>query len=119
MALEPQSKTIGEYTYTVRPLTAKKGTRALTRLIANSNPTEWSEETLDYFENLFVPNTSVEGGGLKGAPDLGAIYELHFVDRYYEYIQWLMFCIKVNFGSFFEKAKMQAEKNKAASSESE
>lgn len=116
MAIEPQSKQIGEHTYIVLPLTAKKGTRGLNRLLKNPDPSDWDEKDQDYFEGLFIPNTSVSGGNYVGEPDLAGLYELHFVNRYFEYLEWLMFCVKVNWGSFFEKANAMAKAKSAARS---
>lgn len=119
MAIEPQTRQIGEHTYTVLPMTAKKGTRALARLLKSPDPTEWDEKDRDYFEALFLPNTTVSGGSYIGDLDLGGLYELHFVDRYFEYLEWLAFCIQVNWKSFFEKANATMKAKSAARSAGE
>lgn len=35
------------------------------------------------------------------APRVADVFDLHFSDNYLEMVQWLMFCLEVNFSSFF------------------
>jgi hypothetical protein len=85
---------------------------------AGGNPVAWSEEDADYFRDLFLPQTSVTGGGYgTKEPGLGSVFELHFVDRYSEYFEWIAFCIEVNFKRFFEEAAARKTANATSANE--
>lgn len=112
--IESKTKVIDGLKYTVTQLGAKKGMRALTRLarllgpaFASGDQTEamaglfsrLTEDDVEYFCDTFAPLTTVEQDGK--APQLSSIFEIHFTGNYSSMLQWLLFCIEVNFGDFF------------------
>ena len=127
---EAESVTIGPYNYSVTPLDAVRGREAVLRYARILSATSaaaaatagdeeakgiaasaafiasFSSDDMTYFCDLFAPNTSVKGNGMKGAPQLDAIFAKHFAKRYGDMMKWLSFCFKVNgFESFFGQAK--------------
>jgi hypothetical protein len=66
-----------------------------------------TEEDLDYFCDQFAKVTDVvivDEKGNRKSPRLSTVMALHFVgDRFGDLFDWLLFCLEVNFGSFFGK----------------
>jgi hypothetical protein len=60
------------------------------------------EEDFEFLCDTFAKHTAVTGGdyGSK-APQLDSIFDAHFVAKYPEMLQWLVFCLEVNFAGFF------------------
>jgi hypothetical protein len=137
--LKTSTKTIGGYTYRVTQLDAVRGRRALGRLgrvigsafeaLQGKADEEGltsalgkllsglSDADVDYFCDLFSACTSVSGGSFGDGlePQLESVFATHFAGRYGEMLQWLIFCLQANFGSFFgEAAKLMASKSAAA-----
>ncbi len=128
--LETKSKTIGDHDYKVTQLGAGKGRKVLVRLLktcgpafalaAQGNPTEalgklasdLDEETLDYLVEAFAARTELDGIGLAG------IMELHFAANYGEMLEWLGFCIQLNYSSFLSALAKKAPKADALATDS-
>ena len=104
---------IGDYTYHVTQMGAIQGRDTLARLIAVAGPIMGEENgaglrhlkpaDLQQLSDDMAKLTEVELPDGK-RPLLSNIYDLHFVGRYDEMFEWLTFCIKINFASFFAKA---------------
>ncbi len=115
--LETKSKAIGDNTYKVTQLGAGKGRKVLVRLLkvcgpafalaASGDTTEalgklaadLDEETADYLCETFAARTEVELSNGKSV-DLASIMELHFAGNYGEMLEWLGFCVQLNYASF-------------------
>lgn len=114
---------IGAHAYKVTQLDAVTGRRAFARLVKLIGPamaklkdgeeeaalvdllSRIEESDLDYFCDTFSPVTEVSGGQYsKAAPQLDTVFLTHFAGEYLAMTQWLVFCIKVNFRSFFAGA---------------
>ncbi len=125
--LKPETKTVGGHSYTTTPLDAVRGRRVFMRLARIVGPAfaqlnagqdeasqarafgeaikNLSEDDLDYFCDVFAEATTVSGGNYGSkAPVLKDVFPLHFTANYGEMTVWLVFCMKVNFGSFFASA---------------
>lgn len=131
MALEKQSKTIGEFTYDVTSLGAKVGNRVLMKLAKSVGPAfllaagggakgidvgraseairEMNEDDFEWIVQQFATKTDVTLADGR-SPSLGnpAMFDMHFAGLYAEELQWLEFCIEVNFGPFFLALKQKA-----------
>lgn len=134
-----ESQRIGVHTYKVTQLDAITGRRAFTRLLKLIGPAmskldgmgesslaramaelvgHLEEGDVDYFCDTFSAVTEVSGGKYaKAAPQLDTVFLSHFAGEYLEMTQWLVFCMKVNFASFFAGAG-QALGNQAPSDSS-
>jgi hypothetical protein len=122
--LETVTKEIEGTTYEVRQLDAVKGRKVFVRFakliapalaeiqgqkdpnaalgrVVSTFAAGIDEETLDYFCDAFAPTTCIVEGAKK--PELSKVFALHFAGKYFELVQWLVFCFEVNFGSFFHK----------------
>lgn len=125
MALEKQSKQIGDYTYEVTQFDAIKGRRVFVRLSNLLGPAfsemksendgnkaigklleNLKEVDLDYFCDAFAECTEVGGGDFAEGktPKLKAIFGLHFAGKYFAMFEWLTFALEVNYQSFFDEA---------------
>ncbi len=129
MSLETKSKTIGATEYVVRQLPATKGRLVLLRLAKALGPVAASisatkdkhsamaeslekaissvtDDDFTFLCNTFADSTDVTINDDKGrrSPKLATIFDLHFAGNYLEMVQWLVFCVEVNFGSFFAAA---------------
>ncbi len=119
--LETKSKTIGDHDYRVTQLGATKGRKVLVRLLKACGPafslaaegrstealgklaSDLDEETLDYLCETFAARTDMD------EKPLAPVMELHFAGNYGEMVEWLGFCVQLNFESFFSVlAKKQA-----------
>jgi len=107
---EVKSKTIKDCTYEVTQLGAIKVRSLLTRLarILGSGGGDMAkslglitEEDMTYVCDAFAELTVVHQPDGK-APYLKNCFDLHFAGKYDEMIQWLMFCLEINFGSFLD-----------------
>jgi hypothetical protein len=130
MALKRETKVIGETEYQTTQLDAVTARRVFLRLAKLLAPMaaeigdgkgggekmfralataiqSASEEDLDYFCDQFAKVTDVvivDEKGNRKAPRLSSIMALHFVgDKFGDLFDWLLFCLEVNFGSFFGK----------------
>lgn len=118
--MKTQTRRIGAYDYTVTQLDAIRGRRAFVRLTKILGPAiaaggtkgdsaafeaffdHLSEAEMDYFCDLFADVTAVSGGSFdKRAPQLKDIFLTHFAGDYASMMSWLIFCVEVNFSSFF------------------
>lgn len=108
-----ESQKIGDYTYHVTQMGANQGRDTLARLLAIAGPI-FAEDGGKGLANLkpadlqllcddFAKLTEVELENGK-RPLLSNIFDSHFVGIYDEMFDWLTFCIKLNFQSFFAKA---------------
>lgn len=129
MGLKTEAKTIGAYTYKVTALNALDGRKVFVRLVKMVGPglsaykaspdmasaltqgmgaliSALSEEDVEHLCNKLSASTEVSGGdyGEKRRPQLDGVFLTHFAANYFEMIEWLIFALEVNFGSFFEKA---------------
>lgn len=126
-AFKVESKRIGAHDYKVTQLNAVTGRRVFTRLFKLVGPAmaktegrkgddalaaamtglleHLSEDDVDYFCDVFSAVTSVSGGAYsKAAPQLADVFLSHFAGEYLAMMQWLAFCMQVNFRSFFAGA---------------
>jgi hypothetical protein len=129
-----KTKSIGAHDYTVEPHGAIKGRAILLRLAKVVGPAlsgvtkdNWgdklsqlfgnlSEDDLTFFCNEFAAKTMVstpDGGQLL----LSKVFDVHFQDAYLELLQWLGFCVEVNFGGFFRGAAAQIKGSAASPAE--
>lgn len=117
--LEAQTRDIGKHTYTVTPLDAIKGRRAFVRLANAAAPvlsrasspedlvgtllSALSEKDVDHFCDLFGLTSTVTGGDYGERTPLltNNTFMNHFAGNYLDLLEWLAFCVEVNFGSFF------------------
>jgi hypothetical protein len=117
--IKSESKQIGLHLYTVEQLGAIRGREIfvrLVRLLGSSVDTikgdagavlakaaaNFSELDMSAFCEAFAAKTDVTGGEYATAhPQLSNIFDVHFAGNYSELVEWLIFCFKVNFGSFF------------------
>lgn len=128
MALEKVTKVIGETEYEVTQLDAIRGRKVMVRLAKAFAPVlaggksadglarlgealaNISDDDVDFLCDTFAPSTSVistDAQGRRVAPQLSKIFGLHFAGKYDELIQWLYFCLEVNFGSFVKRLQSQ------------
>lgn len=116
--LQAQTRIIDGQEFTITPLGAVTGRKALTRLIKTVGPavdkssigallSNINEADVDYFCDLFAKNTRITTGTDKqGNPvqpllsDYGN-FDLMFAANYGTMFSWLKFCLEVNFSSFF------------------
>lgn len=131
MALPVESKMIGEHVYKVTALDALAGRKVMARLLKVLGPamaglskpegkeepgsraaqafadvlSRVTEEDVEALCNAFAPSTEVSAGAYGDkSPRLQGIFAVHFAGRYDELLQWLVFCLQVNFGSVFRVA---------------
>jgi hypothetical protein len=119
-----EERVIGASTYMVSQLGAIAGRAAFLRLVKALGPAlgglvsaggklrgdidfgdlisrvQLSEGDLSYFCDLFAQKTFVklEDGKM---PRLDNVFDAHFAGKYMDLVQWLAFCVKVNFADFF------------------
>jgi len=68
-----------------------------------------TEENLDYLVDTFIPTTKVAGGQLPAPLPLSAVDpDQHFAGAYGEMMQWLGFCLEVNYASFLPGGSIAA-----------
>jgi hypothetical protein len=133
--LKIESKTIGGHEYKVRQLVATKGrlvlltlariigpaaalaagaketgkeeafAKVIEALLANLTPEDFTSLC-----NTFAESTDVVISDEKGRrePKLSNVFDLHFAGNYQEMIDWLVFCVEVNFASFFDGLKAKS-----------
>jgi hypothetical protein len=119
----PQKRAVGTANYEVTPLGALEGSRVFARLLSIAGPVvetiakagpkgdaagaavfaaltqRITPEDLTFFCEVFARWTTVNINGKE--PRLSDIFDEHFSGNYGDMLQWLSFCIEVNFGSFF------------------
>jgi hypothetical protein len=122
--LQKQTKEIDGVTYEVTPLPFGVGQKALMRFlriaapllaaateesknqmalgaaVMKAIPAVISEADLDYFSEQFGNYSRYAHDG-KMVPLVKVNQETHFAGKYYEFFQWLVFCLEVNFSGFF------------------
>jgi hypothetical protein len=127
MLRKSESKVIGEYTYNVTQLGAVTGSKVFLRVLKVLGPLvgakdvgalfdRLKEEDFTYLCEEFAKMSTVQLE--KGAPQLNAIFDVHFAGKYGELIEWLRFCIEVNFGEVLKGDVLKSVGRKAAASES-
>ena len=120
MARVNQSKKIGNHTYEVTPLGAIEGRRVFAKLaqlmggmvgmIAAGGKADMvkgfqafaescTPDVMDFFCDTFSKVTQVHMPDGK-VPYLKDIFDDHFADNYSAMVEWLAFCLEVNFASF-------------------
>ena len=142
MAISVQDRVIGGCTYRVRALGGLTGRSVGLRLFrlagsAFSAGTKdlgavfaklamsLGDDDLTYFCDVFATHTQIIKAGVKAAPtlDMPGIFDLHFAGNYLDMVNWLRFCVEVNFGSVFSGlasvARDSQEKTAVGSSESQ
>lgn len=116
-----KTKKIGNHTYEVTQLGAVEGRRVLAKLGqlmggvvgslaagGKADPVKafqsfteaLSPESMDYFCDTFTKFTQVHRADGK-VLFLKDVFDDHFADNYAEMVEWLVFCLEVNFASFF------------------
>lgn len=78
------------------PLFAGGGKLDLGRVFENLNETDF-----EYLCNAFKPVTMVTGQG-----ELQGIFDIHFTGRYLAMMQWLWFCLELNYGDFLKGSSL-------------
>ena len=115
------SRAIGDITYTVTQLGAKQGRLVLARIARivgaaaeSATPMAAFTQALsdddfvflcDTFAAMTTYHTSTEPSK---EPALAPVFDLHFAGKYAEMLQWLWFCVEVNFASFFDESNLRA-----------
>lgn len=120
MARTNKTRKIGNNDYEVTQLGAIEGRKVFARLAqlmggmvgtlaagGKPNPVEafksfaeaMTPEVMDYFCDTFTKVTVVHRPDGK-APFLKDCFDDHFADNYGEMVEWLTFCLEVNFASF-------------------
>lgn len=125
--LETKTKRIGAHEYRVTVLDAISGRGLFVRLAKIAGPaflnfdgknleasfpkvfgavaSSLTEEDLTVFCDVLGRSTEVAGGDYsQRSPNLADVFALHFAGKYPEMLQWLIFALEVNFGSFFGHA---------------
>ncbi len=105
-----QSKKIGDFTYEVTQLGAITGSKVFVRLLRMIGPAfvgknadlgrifeSLKEEDVQFLYDTFAPLTFIPGVG-----QLDKSFDFHFVGRYMAMVQWLIFCLQVNYGDFLK-----------------
>lgn len=59
-----------------------------------------SEEDFSYVMDVFIPTTSINLGGSDTITLDKEKADLHFAGKYLEMLEWLQFCIEVNYSDF-------------------
>lgn len=118
-----QTKEIGGVTYQVTPVPFGVGRVALVRLLKivspvlseafkqSSNqamaagvlsvlPSSLSDDDISYYAKLFGPYSEFMNGS-EWIKLTDAQQDLHFAGKYYEFLEWLLFAISVNYAPFF------------------
>jgi hypothetical protein len=115
---QSKTKTIGEYEYIVTPLPSEESTEVLRRLsgvlgngvskLAGDSDgiaaigglfSSITKEDKDYLLSVFVKQTWVKQGDRK--LPLESCFNEHFRGFMDEQMQWVTFCMELNFTSFF------------------
>lgn len=130
MGLETRTKTIAEVEYEVRQLDALKGRKVFIRLAKMLAPllnakgdgdmfarlgaalASVDEADFEYLCETFAPTTSmltVDEQGRTRRPELSKVFAIHFAGQYDAMLEWLYFCLEVNFGSFIERLRSRAD----------
>lgn len=136
MALETQTRQIGEFSYEVTMLGAKLSDRVLLKIARSVAPMfllaassgslksldmssaadairDLKEEEFEWVRDQLAASTDVVMADGK-KPSLKNIYDLHFAGRVGERLEWFEFAIEVNFGPFFQGLKQKAAATLAA-----
>lgn len=116
---ETKTRTIGSAFYAVNQLGALEGRKVLARLVAmfggmvgaigeggkadlvrgfSSLANAITEDQMEFFCDTFSPWTQVTKDGKTRV--LKDCFDDHFVANYGEMVEWLGFCLEVNFASF-------------------
>lgn len=126
MALEKQTRQIGEYSYEVTQFGAKLGNRVLMKVVKSIAPllvaaasagtlkdldtdgvtsalASLSETDFDWIVEQCAASTDVIMG--ERSPGLKTIFDIHFAGKYLDELAWLAFVLEVNFGPFFQDMK--------------
>ncbi len=131
--LKVESKDISGHTYKVRQLVATKGRLVLLTLARIAGPaaamaasaknkeavigpvieavlSNLTPEDFTSVCNTFAESTDVVIDDEKGRrePKLSNIFDLHFAGRYEVMLEWLVFCVEVNFSSFLAGLKSKS-----------
>jgi hypothetical protein len=99
---------IGGHKYKTHQLGALQGREVLIRFVnaLKKGGIENSVEDFNFFCDSFAPVTYVQLGDKE--PVLSSIFDAHFVGLYDEMIEWIKFCLKANFPSFFQTSKSES-----------
>lgn len=65
------------------------------------------EEDLTHVIETFAKTTSIRMGE-NSAPPLSKVFDLHFAGKYDEMLQWIEFCLEVNYGPLVAGVKAKA-----------
>lgn len=132
MALDKFPKQIGEHTYEVTTLGAKMGLKVgmrLTKALARGTELEelkaggitvmgaitkafahiliaLPEEDFDFIVSTFAQSTVVVLSD-EQRPSLAKMFDLQFAGRYEDFIEWLKFCVEVNYGPLVDAWKVR------------
>ena len=111
MGREPKNTTINGTFYEVMPLGALKGRSVFVRLLKMFGPLfagdiaagldHLSEDDFNYLCDVFAEYTNVRINE-KQMPVLKDVFDGHFSGKYLDMLQWLAFCVQVNFGDFYK-----------------
>lgn len=99
------TEVIGSHKYKTHQLGALQGREVLIRFVnaLKKGGIENSVEDFNFFCDSFSSVTYVQLGDKE--PRLDSIFDAHFIGLYDEMIDWIKFCLKANFPSFFQTPK--------------
>lgn len=129
--IESKNITIGDTIYKVSQLGGVSSSRTFVRLAKFVAATSGgnleklfsvlTEEDVTYFCELFSAQTLIQKIGSKSAARLSdeGVFDMHFAgDKIGQMIEWLKFCILLNFGSAFRGLVGAAERGAEKAAES-
>lgn len=124
MAIETRARAIDGKQYKVTQLGAVQGRKVFTRLLriiapllAAKDPSlgladvaaHITEADLDALCEVFAAKTMIPTTMSNGAEvPLAGVFDDHFAANYGGMMRWLMFCLEVNFASFFAETGLSA-----------
>lgn len=126
---EPQSTTIGAWTYSVRPLPAGQGLALMARLARMLGPgvaalvsgegngaiaralsgllERVDPDALVVIARELAATTEVSQPGGRTPAKLSEVFDVHFAADYMALMEFLRFALEVNFGPFVEGLRMR------------
>ena len=125
MALDHVTRVLGRYEYTLTPMPARKASRLLARLFARFAPALKNADTSDVVGLVAALGAALDPDDLDALTEAliactelqmhpapmprtvltAAIVDTLFAAEMGEMMQWLLFGLEVNYGSFFAEAQ--------------
>lgn len=103
------TEVIGGHKYKTHQLGGLQGREVMIRFVnaLKKGGIENSVEDFNFFCDSFAPVTYVQLGDKE--PVLSSIFDAHFAGMYDDMIDWVKFCLKANFPSFFQGSKSASD----------